>query len=363
MFRFSSRINFVSFLFSAPLSAQINFQPRVVGISSTLHLAASNETAGRYYCKAHSIGFPEISAEALVILKGSPRILSPSEQYPVGADVYEIECLAISVPKAKHVSWAFNGVLIDLDKDVDFSLRQTVTHDTIKSTLRIEENHLKYFGVYSCTVINKYGSDTLDISYMQRSKRSPRLSPGSSQCAKHTTATESQPINYYTCPIDVHFIRRTMHERAEIARQIVRRMKLSQATYGEGRASTYWLYPIFVFLCLHREIIISSNCFRLGLNFAHNYCRMSEYVLLYAQQEAATATSRHYTEGESSNSSLPSPFNGKWKQPIVIFARRRVPGESTEIENEFAEKERNAKDGRGNRYTDDTNRRTRVPGE
>lgn len=154
-------------------AVQINFQPRVVGGSTTLHLIASNETAGRYYCKAHSIGFPEISAEALVILKGSPKILSPSEQYPVDADVYEIECLAISVPRAKHVSWAFNGVLIDLDKDVDFSLRQTATHDTIKSTLRIEENHLKYFGVYSCTVINKYGSDTLDILYMQRSKSTP----------------------------------------------------------------------------------------------------------------------------------------------------------------------------------------------
>lgn len=150
---------------------RVNFQPRVVGVSSELHMTASNETAGRYYCKAHSIGFAEISAEASVILKGSPRILSASEQYPmVDADVFEIECVAISVPKAKHVSWAFNGVLIDLDKDVDYSLRQTVTHNTIKSTLCIEENHLKYFGVYSCTVINKYGSDTLDIVFMQRSK-------------------------------------------------------------------------------------------------------------------------------------------------------------------------------------------------
>lgn len=90
---------------------------------------------------------------------------------------------------------------------------------------------------------------------------------------------------------------------------------------------------------------------------------MSEYVLLYAQQEATTATSRYHTEGESSNFSLPSPFHGEWKQPIVIFARRCIPGESTEIENEFAEKERNAKDGRGHRYTDDTNRRTRIPRE
>lgn len=35
-----------------------------------LSIVASNETAGRYYCKAQSIGFTEISAEALVILKG-----------------------------------------------------------------------------------------------------------------------------------------------------------------------------------------------------------------------------------------------------------------------------------------------------
>lgn len=199
---------------------QINFQPRVVGVSSALNLIASNETAGRYYCKAHSIGFPEISAEALVILKGSPKILSPSEQYPVDADVYEIECLAISVPKAKHVSWAFNGVLIDLDKDVDFSLRQTGTHDTIKSTLRIEENHSKYFGVYSCTVINKYGSDTLDILYMQRSKsRHPpieqRRQTACVHCAKQNMRLPPKLslefIILFICTCEVHFSRRTMY--------------------------------------------------------------------------------------------------------------------------------------------------------
>lgn len=149
---------------------QINFQPRVVGTSSMLHVIASNETAGRYYCKAHSSGFPEISSEALVILKGPPKIISRAEQHPLDSETYEIECIAIAIPKAKHVSWAFNGVLIDADKDLEFSLRQDVHYDRIKSTLRIEENHSKYIGTYSCTVINKYGSDTLDIVFNERSE-------------------------------------------------------------------------------------------------------------------------------------------------------------------------------------------------
>lgn len=149
---------------------QINFQPRVVGTSSTLHLIASTETAGRYYCKAHSSGFAEISSEALVILKGPPKIISYSNQHPTNSDTYEVECVAIAVPKAKHVSWAFNGILIDADKDLGFSLRQDVLYDRIKSTLRIEENHSNHFGTYSCTVINKYGSDTLDIVFSERSE-------------------------------------------------------------------------------------------------------------------------------------------------------------------------------------------------
>lgn len=142
----------------------------MVGTSSTLHLIASNETAGRYYCKAHSSGFQEISSEALVILKGPPKIISRAQQHPIDSKTYEIDCTAISVPKAKHVSWAFNGILIDTDKDAGFSLRQDVLYDRIKSTLRIEENQSKYFGTYSCTVINKYGSDTLDIVFSERSE-------------------------------------------------------------------------------------------------------------------------------------------------------------------------------------------------
>lgn len=152
------------------LYEQVNFQPRVVGTTSKLCLIATNETAGRYHCKAHSIGFRELSAEALLILKGPPHILSPSEQHPFNDDTYEIQCKAVSVPPAKHVSWAFNGALIDPNKDESFSLRQELLHDGVKSTLRIDDNHSKFFGIYSCTVINKYGTTTMDITFSPNSK-------------------------------------------------------------------------------------------------------------------------------------------------------------------------------------------------
>lgn len=84
--------------------------------------------------------------------------------------IYEVECVAFAVPKAKHISWAFNGVLIDVDKDFEFSIREDMSYNHIKSILRIEKIHHKYYGTYSCTVINKYGSDTLDIVFNERSE-------------------------------------------------------------------------------------------------------------------------------------------------------------------------------------------------
>lgn len=92
------------------------------------------------------------------------------EQHPLGDGTHELKCVAITVPKAKHVSWAFNGVLIDVDKDLGFSLHEDILYDRIKSTLRIEEPHRKFFGTYSCTVINKYGTDTMEIIFNERSE-------------------------------------------------------------------------------------------------------------------------------------------------------------------------------------------------
>lgn len=43
---------------------------RVVSTNSELTLRVDSDTAGRYFCKAHVSGFPDIGAEATVYLKG-----------------------------------------------------------------------------------------------------------------------------------------------------------------------------------------------------------------------------------------------------------------------------------------------------
>lgn len=160
----------------------MNRFPRVVGTSPTLHLVAAADTVGRYFCKATSPGYAEIRAEALVLLKGPPRIVSASEQYAAdgnamsvdvdgdGAgdgDAVQIECVADSVPKANHVSWAYNGQLIDFDKDVAFEMREAFIPNGVRSTLTIAADYREHLGLYSCIVINAYGSDTLDIMFKE----------------------------------------------------------------------------------------------------------------------------------------------------------------------------------------------------
>lgn len=203
--------------------AQVNLHPRVVGTTTDLEVTASTESAGRYFCKANSPGFPELRAEATVSLKGPPKIISPNEQFPntitVGgllassplaadnprrsmsgggdSDAFEIECVAISIPKAEHVSWAFNGKLIDFDADEGFTLRESYRPDGVKSTLTIEENHVDYFGKYSCIVINSYGSDTLEIFFTEPSEECGMLVGKLLRFCRHSSQ------NHYSCPTNI----------------------------------------------------------------------------------------------------------------------------------------------------------------
>ncbi|KAG4072903.1 hypothetical protein HA402_006583 [Bradysia odoriphaga] len=168
-FRFSAIGRPVKF----PNHFQINLQPRVVDVSNKLEIIASSQTSGRYFCKANSPGFQEIQAEATVTIKGPPKIVSSNQQYAHSNQQFDdIECSVHSIPKAKHISWAFNGKLIDINNDLRFSLREEVLDDGIKSILTIMENNFDYFGKYSCIVINSYGSDTLEIEFGEPRKYS-----------------------------------------------------------------------------------------------------------------------------------------------------------------------------------------------
>ncbi|XP_030079936.1 irregular chiasm C-roughest protein [Drosophila hydei] len=136
---------------------------RVVGTSSNLTFSVSNETAGRYYCKANVPGYAEISADAYVYLKGSPSISSPRSQYGLIGDTARIECFASSVPRARHVSWTFNGHEISSESGHDYSILVDAMPGGVKSTLIIRDSQTHHYGKYNCTVVNDYGNDVAEI--------------------------------------------------------------------------------------------------------------------------------------------------------------------------------------------------------
>lgn len=165
MFIFCCSFSFLSFPF------KLNFHPRVVGTTNNLKIIVSNETAGRYYCKASVIGFPEIKSEANVYVKQAPKIESPSKQYGAKGDTLRLECIAFSVPKARHISWSFNGMEINTMSDRDFSILEDPSSPrVIKSTLIIRDSQDWHFGKYNCTVVNDYGVDVLQIDLLYQCK-------------------------------------------------------------------------------------------------------------------------------------------------------------------------------------------------
>lgn len=140
----------------------------MVGTYSNFTFRVTHETAGKYYCKASVVGFPEIVAFASVFLKGPPSITSPRRQYGIVGDSIRIECTAFSVPKARHVSWTYQGHEIIANSNSDYTILEEPLPEGVKSTLVIRDSQSKHFGSYNCTVVNEHGNDILEIELMRR---------------------------------------------------------------------------------------------------------------------------------------------------------------------------------------------------
>lgn len=136
---------------------------KVVGTSANLTLDVDADTAGRYYCKASVMGFPEIGAEAAIYLKGPPTIISHRTQFGIQGDNVRLECVAFSIPKPEHVMWTYKGNEVDAD-DKDYTILEDPLPEGIKSTLVIRESQEQHFGAYNCSVTNPYGSDVVEIN-------------------------------------------------------------------------------------------------------------------------------------------------------------------------------------------------------
>ncbi|XP_060519888.1 irregular chiasm C-roughest protein [Cylas formicarius] len=138
---------------------------KIVSTSPNLTLRVDQFTAGKYYCKAHVPGFPDVGAEAAIYLKGPPSIISHRTQFGIEGDNVRVECTAFSIPAPERVVWTFNGREVDLH-DQDYSILEDPLPEGIKSTLIIRESQEKHFGMYNCSVSNPYGSDVVEISLM-----------------------------------------------------------------------------------------------------------------------------------------------------------------------------------------------------
>lgn len=128
------------------------------------------ETAGKYYCKASINGFPEIGAEVTIYIKGPPSINSSRKQIGSPGDTSQLECVATSIPKAKQVTWYFNGKEINGSNEDGYSILESSFPFSVRSVLVITHSEGKHFGKYNCSVVNDYGLDNAEIEFSSQSK-------------------------------------------------------------------------------------------------------------------------------------------------------------------------------------------------
>ncbi|XP_052131817.1 irregular chiasm C-roughest protein-like, partial [Frankliniella occidentalis] len=146
---------------------------RVVGSLPNLTFKVEAERAGRYYCRASVPGYPEIGAEAAVLVKGPPKVLSPHTQWGHVGDNARVECIVASVPRPDKIIWSYNGHEIS-NYDPDFSILDDPLPDGLKSTLIVRESQQHHYGLYNCTAGNAYGSVTAHI-HLRAQKSYPLL--------------------------------------------------------------------------------------------------------------------------------------------------------------------------------------------
>jgi hypothetical protein len=134
----------------------------VVGTTRNLTITATTDHVGTYTCRANAMGVL-IEAEANIYLKGPPSITSTKKQFGIPGETVQIECVAFSIPKPRHIHWIHNGRIINSSSGSDYTILEEVTSFGMKSTLVIRDSDTKHFGFYNCSVTNDYGHDNVEI--------------------------------------------------------------------------------------------------------------------------------------------------------------------------------------------------------
>ncbi|XP_071037623.1 irregular chiasm C-roughest protein isoform X2 [Parasteatoda tepidariorum] len=134
----------------------------------------SLDRAGRYTCRATVVGFAEISTNALVFIKGSPRVRSPPVQYGVEGEVVKLECIIASVPPPTRVLWSKKQQHVDIDNNDGYEIVEETIAGGVKNNLIIHNADDDDFGQYNCSVWNTFGQDSM-IILLKKQKNLPML--------------------------------------------------------------------------------------------------------------------------------------------------------------------------------------------
>ncbi|OAD61712.1 Irregular chiasm C-roughest protein [Eufriesea mexicana] len=137
---------------------------RQVASTPNISVVVNHETAGRYFCKAHVPGFPELTGYANIYIRAPPSIVSQRVQYVPDEGVVKVKCTAISVPKADSVVWSFAGRELNFSSNnTPFYVQEEYTAERVVSTVTLLDPISTYFGDYNCTVTNSFGTDSVII--------------------------------------------------------------------------------------------------------------------------------------------------------------------------------------------------------
>nr|QRF78350.1 KIRREL [Halicryptus spinulosus] len=137
--------------------------PRVLSTTPTLNIQqVSQQTAGRYICRAAVPNFPDVAAEVVIYIKGPPKIVSSSIQKAQEGSNAEMICQIEGMPLPKVVIWSRHGKALDPADDRYTIISEEYTNVHVNKLI-ISNIHGSDFGAYNCTVDNGYGIDEKTI--------------------------------------------------------------------------------------------------------------------------------------------------------------------------------------------------------
>ncbi|CAL1264417.1 unnamed protein product [Larinioides sclopetarius] len=132
------------------------------------------DRAGRYTCRATVVGFPEISTDVLVFIKGPPRVRSDPVQYGMEGEVVKLQCVIASVPPPTRILWSRNSQHVDIDNNDGYEIVEETIAGGVKNILIIHNADEDDFGQYNCSVWNAFGQDSMLI-LLKKQKSLPML--------------------------------------------------------------------------------------------------------------------------------------------------------------------------------------------